>query len=46
VHPLYGSATGLGTARDQLWHQGSSGIFGAPGADSFGRALANGVGDG
>ncbi|MEV4510854.1 hypothetical protein AB0K00_18010 [Dactylosporangium sp. NPDC049525] len=41
VNVLYGSSTGLGTADNQSWYQGSSGIFGDPLAqDRFGFSLA------
>ena len=40
VNVLYGTATGISQAGDQLWHQDSPGIFGAAEAgDSFGEAL-------
>ena len=46
VQVLYGSATGL-TARDQLWHQGTTGIKGAlEKGDRFGEVLACGDFDG
>jgi FG-GAP repeat protein len=40
VNVLYGTATGISQAGDQLWHQDSPGIFGvAEAGDSFGEAL-------
>ena len=40
VNVLYGSGTGLTFSRDQLWHQSSPGVPGAPEAgDHFGKAL-------
>jgi hypothetical protein len=43
VNVLYGSASGLTTAGDQLWSQASSGINGVPATgDWFGGALAAG----
>jgi hypothetical protein len=40
---LYGSASGLGDAGAQIWHQGGNGIIGAPEAgDNFGMSLAAG----
>jgi hypothetical protein len=47
VNVLYGSIDGLGVAGNQLWHQGSTGIAGGPGAgDGFGTAVACGDFDG
>lgn len=44
IHLIYGSATGLTTTGDQIWHQDSAGIEGASeDYDSMGDALA--VGD-
>jgi hypothetical protein len=41
VHVLYGSASGLTSARAQFWHRGSQGIPGRPGRrDEFGWVLA------
>jgi len=40
VNVLYGTATGLSAAADQLWHQDSPGILGnAEAGDRFGHAL-------
>jgi FG-GAP repeat protein len=47
VQVLYGTPTGLRAARDQLWHQGRTGIADRPEAgDHFGVALAAGDFDG
>jgi hypothetical protein len=47
VHVLYGTGNGLSAAGDQVWHQGSFGIFGAPEDDDlFGQAVAAGDFDG
>jgi disulfide bond formation protein DsbB len=47
VNVLYGTGNGLSAARDQVWHQGSPGILGAPeDLDGFGWALATGDFDG
>lgn len=44
VNVIYGSATGLNSAGDQLWHQNSSGIIGPSETEArFGSSLA--VGD-
>ncbi|HSJ52656.1 MAG TPA: FG-GAP repeat protein [Anaerolineae bacterium] len=41
VHVLYGSASGIGEAREAFWHQAITGIGGSPEAeDRFGLALA------
>ena len=43
VNIIYGSADGLTSAGDQLWHQDSDGIEGvAEAGDEFGEALASG----
>ncbi len=40
---IYGTATGLASAKSQLWHQGSPGILEEPeGGDRFGETLAAG----
>jgi hypothetical protein len=46
VNVLYGSASGLGTARAQLWTQTSSGAGVSETADRFGLSLAAGDFDG
>lgn len=47
VHVMYGSAAGLTTARDRIWHQGSPGVPGMnEGNDRFGATLAVGDFDG
>ena len=47
VQVLYGSASGLTAARDQVWHQGSTGVPGVNEShDNFGDALAAGDFDG
>jgi len=47
VNVLYGSADGLGSKGNQLWHQGTPGVAGGPGAnDRFGTAVACGDFDG
>lgn len=46
VHVLYGTATGLSTARDQLWGEGADGIGGERDAARFGEAMAAGDFDG
>ncbi len=47
VQAIYGSATGLTGAGDQLWHRGRRVVDGRPGArDNFGRALHQGDFDG
>jgi hypothetical protein len=47
VNVLYGSASGLTAAGNQLWHQDSVGIFDDPeGTDQFGSALTAGDFDG
>ena len=47
INVMYGSAGGLGSQGNQLWHQGSTGIAGGPGAgDRFGTAVACGDFDG
>lgn len=43
VNVLYGTATGLSAAGDQIWDQGTAGIVGTPNAgDDFGLSLAIG----
>lgn len=47
VNVLYGSASGLGAARDQFWNQPATGLGGsAEPLEEFGRALATGDLDG
>lgn len=47
VHALYGSATGIAAAGDEVWHQNTSGLCGTKAAgDLFGSALAVGDFDG
>lgn len=42
VHVIYGGMTGLTAADNQLWVQGSDGLPGSIGSDSFGAKLASG----
>lgn len=42
VNTIYGSGLGLREDPDRLWTQAGDAVVGAPGADSFGAALASG----
>lgn len=42
VNTIHGSHVGLREDPDRIWTQAAAGVLGAPGADSFGAALASG----